>query len=233
MGTSGKNKILLKYQNVRRKNYKKWCVYYQVQRYELVDYVSADLEISDELYEKIQENIENGIPVHSGEVGEELEKLAQKHYENYVTQFACDDYDMPWRGDYDSDEAYEKALEEDRRYFFEDDPDATEEEYEEHLQEFREACKWHIEDDLYEDFTFDDPGEATRFAKCLSDIQCKRYSGENTGSHYFEFQDYDDEIINYSLWITFDENGFVINVSDIDAQSGAPSFGWRMTMISA
>lgn len=34
----------------------------------------------------------------------------------------------------------------------------------------------------------------------------------------FEFQDYDDEIINYSLWITFDENGFVINVSDIDAQ---------------
>ena len=69
---------------------KKWCVYYQVQRYELVDYVSADLEITDELYEKIQENIENGIPVHSGEVGEELEKLAQKHYENYVTQFACD-----------------------------------------------------------------------------------------------------------------------------------------------
>ena len=37
-------------------------------------------------------------------------------------------------------------------------------------------------------------------------------------SHYFEFQDYDDEIINYSLWITFDENGFVIDVSDIDAQ---------------
>lgn len=99
MGTSGKNKILLKYQNVRRKNYKKWCVYYQVQRYELVDYVSADLEISDELYEKIQENIENGIPVHSGEVGEELEKLAQKHYENYVTQFACDDYEyaVAWR----------------------------------------------------------------------------------------------------------------------------------------
>ncbi len=89
---------------------KKWCVYYQVQRYELVDYVSADLEITDELYEKIQENIENGIPVHSGEVGEELEKLAQKHYENYVTQFACDDYDMPWRGDYDSDEAYERHL---------------------------------------------------------------------------------------------------------------------------
>ncbi len=26
-----------------------------------------------------------------------------------------------------------------RKYFFEDDPDATEEEYEEHLQEFREA----------------------------------------------------------------------------------------------
>ena len=117
--------------------------------------------------------------------------------------------------------------------FFEHDPDATEEEYEEYLQEFREACKWHIEDDLYENFTFDDPGEATRFAKCLSDVQCKRYSGENSGSHYFEFQDYDEEIINYSLWITFDENGFVINVSDIDAQSGAPSFGWRMTMISA
>lgn len=35
---------------------KEWCVYYQVQRYEFVDYVSADLEISDELYEKIQEN---------------------------------------------------------------------------------------------------------------------------------------------------------------------------------
>ena len=51
---------------------KRWCVYYQVQRYELVDYVLADLEISDELYEKIQENIENGIPVLSGEVGEEL-----------------------------------------------------------------------------------------------------------------------------------------------------------------
>ncbi len=41
---------------------------------------------------------------------------------------------MPWRGDYDSDEAYKKALEEDRKYFFEDDPDATEEEYEEYLQ---------------------------------------------------------------------------------------------------
>lgn len=58
MVTSGQNDILLKYQNVRRKIYEKWCVYYQVQRYELVDYVLADLEISDELYEKIQENIE-------------------------------------------------------------------------------------------------------------------------------------------------------------------------------
>ncbi len=61
-------------------------------------------------------------------------------------------------------------------------------------------------------------GKNKILSKCLSDVQCKRYSGENSGSHYFEFQDYDDEIINYSLWITFDENGFVIDVSDIDAQ---------------
>ena len=178
---------------------KKWCVYYRVQRYEYVDYVSADLEISDELYEKIQENIENGIPVHSGEVGEELEKLAQKHYENYVTQFACDDYDMPWRGDYDSDEAYEKALEEDRKYFFEDDPDATEEEYEEHLQKFREACKWHIEDDLYEDFTFDDPGEAMRFAKCLSDDISLRFANSDWEGYPLFADNYMNDIASWSV----------------------------------
>lgn len=85
-----------------------------------------------------------------------------------------------WRGDYDSDEAYEKALEEVRKYFFEDDPDATEEEYEEHLQEFREACKWHIEDDLYEDFTFDENG----FVINVSGIDAQGFEGEDCRQSY-------------------------------------------------
>lgn len=194
---------------------KTWKVYYTINDEEYTDYVSADLEISDELYDKIQEKIKNYIPVDSGEVGTELEKLAQKHYERYITDMVYDEYDYPKPWEYNNEEDYEKEVEKYHKYFLEDGGD--EECYKEFLEELNDWKKCRIEGYTVDYFTFEDPNDLNRLADRLKDVCSKKYSGENSRYVSFEFQYFDEMIINYDVCVEFDKKGHIVDVIRVRA----------------
>lgn len=179
-----------------------WKAQIQINGEEYTRFIITDIEVSDEIYRKIQNAIATGQSLNQGEICQYFEDNITVGFD--AVEYLREDFDElpPDSNDYDSDEEYEEAVEE----------------YEEALEEFEEEQESIYEDCCLESIIVYDPGDELRFKKrFIGRICSKEATGELHNVNY-EF-DYCGEVyVNNKLTVCFSENGTIVDIKDIYAE---------------
>lgn len=103
-------------------------------------YEIVEFEVSDDLYAKINEAVENNIPLADCDFADALYELAEKSLN--TDEIVEPDFDKPYPDEFEDEVEYEEALE-----------------------EYRAECEEIFEDVEVEEISIYDPGDLTRLKK--------------------------------------------------------------------
>lgn len=154
-------------------------------------YEIVEFEVSDDLYAKINEAVENNIPLADCDFADELYELAEKSLN--TDEIVEPDFDKPYPDEFEDEDEYEEALE-----------------------EYRAECEEIFEDVEVEEISIFDPGDLTRLKKKFVGKKLKSHSDDSVGLQSI-FLEYDNEKYEtYRVDITFKENGIITDIT-VDA----------------
>lgn len=154
-------------------------------------YEIVEFEVSDDLYAKINEAVENNIPLADCDFADALYELAEKSLN--TDEIVEPDFDKPYPDEFEDEVEYEEALE-----------------------EYRAECEEIFEDVEVEEISIYDPGDLTRLKKKFVGKKLKNHSDDSVGLQSI-FLEYDNEKYEtYRVDITFKENGIITDIT-VDA----------------
>lgn len=154
-------------------------------------YEIVEFEVSDDLYAKINEAVENNIPLADCDFADALYELAEKSLN--TDEIVEPDFDKPYPDEFEDEVEYEEALE-----------------------EYRAECEEIFEDVEVEEISIYDPGDLTRLKKKFVGKKLKNHSDDSVGLQSI-FLEYDNEKYEtYRVDITFKENAIITDIT-VDA----------------
>lgn len=152
-------------------------------------YEIVEFEVSDDLYAKINEAVENNIPLADCDFADELYELAENSLN--LDEIIEPDFDKPYPDEFEDEDEYEQALE-----------------------DYQAECEELLED--VEEIYIDDPGDLIRLKKKFVGKKLKDHGDDSVGLQSI-FVEYDNEKYEtYRVDITFKENGIITDIT-IDA----------------
>lgn len=151
-------------------------------------YEIVEFEISDDLYAKINEAVENNIPLADCDFADELYELAENSLN--TDEIIEPDFDKPYPDEFEDEDEYEQALE-----------------------DYQAECEELLEDVEVEEIYIDDPGDLIRLKKKFVGKKLKDHGDDSVGLQSI-FVEYDNEKYEtYRVDITFKENGIITDIS--------------------
>ncbi len=169
-----------------------WKGYIQVNGSEVSFFEEEEFEVTDELYEKIQEAIKAGTP------------LSECSFYKELIQKTEEQFDLLEHLDLEDEEP-------DPDWYFD------EEEYRKEMEEFKEYIDNIWDNYCIADTHVDDPGDLERFKKKFIG---KTYGSLKTGGGgtlSLELHEIDERIVDYSLKVDYDTEGTVTDIRDLDS----------------
>ena len=149
-------------------------------------YEIVEFEVSDDLYAKINEAVENNIPLADCDFADELYELAENSLN--LDEIIEPDFDKPYPDEFEDEDEYEQALE-----------------------DYRAECEELLED--VEEIYIDDPGDLIRLKKKFVGKKLKDHGDDSVGLQSI-FLEYDNEKYEtYRVDVTFKENGIITDIS--------------------
>lgn len=149
-------------------------------------YEIVEFEVSDDLYAKINEAVENNIPLADCDFADELYELAENSLN--LDEIIEPDFDKPYPDEFEDEDEYEQALE-----------------------DYQAECEELLED--VEEIYIDDPGDLIRLKKKFVGKKLKDHGDDSVGLQSI-FVEYDNEKYEtYRVDITFKENGIITDIS--------------------
>lgn len=149
-------------------------------------YEIVEFEVSDDLYAKINEAVENNIPLADCDFADELYELAEKSLN--TDEIVEPDFDKPYPDEFEDEDEYEQALE-----------------------DYQAECEELLED--VEEIYIDDPGDLIRLKKKFVGKKLKDHGDDSVGLQSI-FLEYDNEKYEtYRVDVTFKENGIITDIS--------------------
>lgn len=151
-------------------------------------YEIVEFEVSDNLYAKINEAVENNIPLADCDFTDELYELAENSLN--TDEIIESDFDKPYPDEFEDEDEYEQALE-----------------------DYQAECEEPLEDVEVEEIYIDDPGDLIRLKKKFVGKKLKDHGDDSVGLQSI-FVEYDNEKYEtYRVDITFKENGIITDIS--------------------
>lgn len=151
-------------------------------------YEIVEFEVSDNLYAKINEAVENNIPLADCDFADELYELAENSLN--LVEIIEPDFDKPYPDEFEDEDEYEQALE-----------------------DYQAECEELLEDVEVEEIYIDDPGDLIRLKKKFVGKKLKDHGDDSVGLQSI-FVEYDNEKYEtYRVDITFKENGIITDIS--------------------
>lgn len=151
-------------------------------------YEIVEFEVSDDLYAKINEAVENNIPLADCDFADELYELAENSLN--LDEIIEPDFDKPYPDEFEDEDEYEQALE-----------------------DYQAECEELLEDFEVEEIYIDDPGDLIRLKKKFVGKKLKDHGDDSVGLQSI-FVEYDNEKYEtYRVDITFKENGIITDIS--------------------
>ena len=162
--------------------------YVRINSFERCWYEIVEFEVSDDLYAKINEAVENNIPLADCDFADELYELAENSLN--TDEIVEPDFDKPYPDEFEDEDEYEQALEDDQA-----------------------ECEELLEDVEVEEIYIDDPGDLIRLKKKFVGKKLKDHGDDSVGLQSI-FVEYDNEKYEtYRVDITFKENGIITDIS--------------------
>lgn len=150
-------------------------------------YEIVEFEVSDDLYAKINEAVENNIPLADCDFADELYELAENSLN--LDEIIEPDFDKPYPDEFEDEDEYEQALE-----------------------DYQAECEELLEDVEVEEIYIDDPGDLIRLKKKFVGKKLKDHGDDSVGLLSI-FVEYDNEKYEtYRVDITFKENGIITDI---------------------
>lgn len=151
-------------------------------------YEIVEFEVSDNLYAKINEAVENNIPLADCDFADELYELAENSLN--LDEIIEPDFDKSYPDEFEDEDEYEQALE-----------------------DYQAECEELLEDVEVEEIYIDDPGDLIRLKKKFVGKKLKDHGDDSVGLQSI-FVEYDNEKYEtYRVDITFKENGIITDIS--------------------
>lgn len=151
-------------------------------------YEIVEFEVSDDLYAKINEAVENNIPLADCDFADELYELAENSLN--TDEIIESDFDKPYTDEFEDEDECEQALE-----------------------DYQAECEELLEDVEVEEIYIDDPGDLIRLKKKFVGKKLKDHGDDSVGLQSI-FVEYDNEKYEtYRVDITFKENGIITDIS--------------------
>ena len=168
----------------------KWKAYAQINGNGVSYFPIYEFEIEDDLYEKVMQTINAGVSLQETEL---YYLLKYKAEENLDWSFIFDPNDIPKKDSYDSDEEYEEAME-----------------------EYQKDCE-RIKEDRYclEVIDIYDPGDITRLKNYFIGKQYPEWANGKQYDIEIQLEDEAIRIAKYSITVSIDENGTIIDMGDV------------------
>ena len=154
-------------------------------------YEIVEFEVSDDLYAKINEAVENNIPLADCDFADALYELAEKSLN--TDEIVEPDFDKPYPDEFEDEVEYEEALE-----------------------EYRAECEEIFEDVEVEEISIYDPGDLTRLKKKFVGKKLKNHSDDSVGLQSICLEYDNEKYETYRVDITFKENGIITDIT-VDA----------------
>ncbi len=176
---------------------KTWSASVQINGDDVTIYSDVEYEVSDELYEKIQEAVNSGKLLSECGFFDELRELASNAFDlvDYLGLME-EEPEKPNREDFEDEEYYQEEME----Y------------YQEELEEFQESidCVW----DNYsqEEVNVYDPNELKYFKEKFIGRQVPECTGE-AGEIKYKYEEIGFRIVRYEVRIEYDQAGVITDLS--------------------
>ncbi len=169
-----------------------WKGYIQVNGDGVSIYKAIDIPVTDEMYEKIQETVNSGIPLSNCSFYRELSDAAEAEFD--LAECIGFESEKPDPDDFEDEEEYEEALE-----------------------EYKEEAEGLWDSYFLESVDIDDPGDFERFRAHFIGRQYETLSDGSGGELEVELQEYGDRIVDYYLTVCYDEDGKITDISDLQS----------------